>query len=283
MTGKLAGATTSRSWTSRRRRSSAGRARTSSSPATARTSCGARRSAACVVNKEGSGSASFNRHVAGDALFAPTQSFSVHSFIAKTAFAGHDRRRAGVPRPRAVPEPQLETFAEFTDIERELQRRGRLRPAHGHPDVQAPHRAESAPRRAHPRDGADGQHDLHDRSEQPPADAPRPPHARHAVPERRVPERLVQQLVRSARSSRSASSPASPFRRAPTASTSGAHGQQQPGAAGLRAVRVLAADLLQRHAHRHRTRRLASGPTARRRPSSRSSATTSICRGARSS
>ncbi len=60
------------------------------------------------VNKESMNSSRFNRTMAADALFAPTPSFSLHSFIAKTSTPGVERRPARLPRPRALPEHALE-------------------------------------------------------------------------------------------------------------------------------------------------------------------------------
>jgi hypothetical protein len=68
------------------------------------------------VNKEGIDSTRFNRTIAADALIAPTQSFSVHTFLAKTSSPGvADGDLAFHARAQFL-NPKWNTSAEFTDI-----------------------------------------------------------------------------------------------------------------------------------------------------------------------
>ncbi len=70
-----------------------------------------------VINKESAGSAAFNRVIAGDVLFVPTQSISVHSFFAQSASPGvTDGQQAYHVRALFL-DRRWNTFAEFTDIE----------------------------------------------------------------------------------------------------------------------------------------------------------------------
>jgi hypothetical protein len=70
-----------------------------------------------VVNKEAIDDARFNRTVAADAVFAPTRSFSVHSFLARTATPGvTDNQQAFQTRVLFL-NNRWNNYAEFTDIE----------------------------------------------------------------------------------------------------------------------------------------------------------------------
>jgi len=70
-----------------------------------------------VINKESAGSANFNRLVSGDVLFAPTQSFSVHSFIAQTDSPGMTDGQQAYHVRALFLNRSWNTFAEYTDIE----------------------------------------------------------------------------------------------------------------------------------------------------------------------
>ena len=238
-----------------------------------------------VVNKEGIDSASFNRTIAADALFAPTRSFSRSLVHREDVDAWRLRRPDGVPRPGAVPEHEVADLraSSPTSTTTSTTRSGSFRAG------------ASGRRKVHlernPRPGGLIRVmepminlDLHDGSEQPAADAARPPHARHAVPERRLPERLVQQLVRSARQPFAIQSDVTiPVGRLPVRRVACSCSTATPSRRVLRAVHVLAADVLRRHAHGHRRDARRARQRAARPPSSRCSATTSTCRGARSS
>ncbi len=106
--------------------------------------------------------------------------------------ARRQRRPAGVSRPRAPAEHQVADLRGVHRHRDQFQRRGRLRPAHGHPDDETAHRAESAARQLDPGDGADVQHHQHDGSAQPSAHAPAASHGGHEAQERRVHQRDVQ-------------------------------------------------------------------------------------------
>jgi len=70
-----------------------------------------------VVNKEAVDDARFNRTIAADAVFAPTRSFSVHSFLARTATPGvADNQQAFNTRVLFL-NNRWNNYAEFTDIE----------------------------------------------------------------------------------------------------------------------------------------------------------------------
>jgi hypothetical protein len=70
-----------------------------------------------VVNKEAIGDPRFNRTMAADAVFAPTRSFSVHSFLARTATPGvTDDQQAFHTRAMFL-NNRWNSYAEFTDIE----------------------------------------------------------------------------------------------------------------------------------------------------------------------
>ena len=72
---------------------------------------------ALVVNKEAIDDARFNRTIAADALFAPTRSFWLHGFLARTASPGvSDGQQAFHARANFL-NTRWNTFAEFTDIE----------------------------------------------------------------------------------------------------------------------------------------------------------------------
>ena len=70
-----------------------------------------------MINKEASDSTHFNRTFAADALFAPTQSFSVQSFIARTSSPGVADQQQAVHARALLHNTRWQTFAEFTDIE----------------------------------------------------------------------------------------------------------------------------------------------------------------------
>jgi len=70
-----------------------------------------------VVNKEAAGDARFNRTFAADTLIQPTPSFSLHSFIAKTATPGvTDDEQAFLARA-AFQNSRWNSELEFTDID----------------------------------------------------------------------------------------------------------------------------------------------------------------------
>jgi hypothetical protein len=68
------------------------------------------------VNKEGIDSARFNRTIAADALIAPTQSFSIHSFIAKTSSPDVTSGDHAFHARALFLNTRWQTFAEFTEI-----------------------------------------------------------------------------------------------------------------------------------------------------------------------
>jgi hypothetical protein len=72
---------------------------------------------ALVVNKEAIDSSRFNRTFAADALFAPTQSFSIHSFLARTASPGVSDHQDAFHARALFLNNRWNTFAEFTDID----------------------------------------------------------------------------------------------------------------------------------------------------------------------
>jgi hypothetical protein len=72
---------------------------------------------ALVINKEAIDSPRFNRTFAADTLFAPTQSFSIHSFIAKTSTAGVSGDQQAFHTRALFLNNKWNTFAEFTDID----------------------------------------------------------------------------------------------------------------------------------------------------------------------
>jgi hypothetical protein len=68
------------------------------------------------INKEGIDSNRFNRTIAADALIAPTQSFSIHSFIAKTSSPDVSGGDHAFHARALFLNTKWQTFAEFTDI-----------------------------------------------------------------------------------------------------------------------------------------------------------------------
>jgi hypothetical protein len=70
-----------------------------------------------VINKEAVDSTQFNRTFAADALFAPTQSFSVQSFIARTSSPGVSDEQQAFHARALFHNTRWQTFAEFSDIE----------------------------------------------------------------------------------------------------------------------------------------------------------------------
>ena len=73
---------------------------------------------ALMVNKEGIDDARFNRTIAADALIAPTRTFSVHSFLARTSSPGVASDQQAFHTRALFLNNRWNTFAEFTDIER---------------------------------------------------------------------------------------------------------------------------------------------------------------------
>ena len=71
-----------------------------------------------IINKEGIDSGSFNRTVAADALYAPNASFSLHSFIAKTATPGDNDDQLAFHSRALFLNTKWQTYAEYTDIDR---------------------------------------------------------------------------------------------------------------------------------------------------------------------
>jgi hypothetical protein len=70
-----------------------------------------------IINKESVGSSRFNRTVVADALVAPTQSFSLHTFFAQSASPGVTDGQQAFHSRALFLNRQWQTFAEFTDIE----------------------------------------------------------------------------------------------------------------------------------------------------------------------
>jgi hypothetical protein len=70
-----------------------------------------------VINKKAVDSTQFNRTFAADALFAPTQSFSVQSFIARTSSPGVSDEQQAFHARALFHNTRWQTFAEFSDIE----------------------------------------------------------------------------------------------------------------------------------------------------------------------
>ena len=142
------------------------------------------------VNKEAIDDARFNRTIAADAVFAPTRSFSVHSFLARTATPGvADNQQAFQTRVLFL-NNRWNNYAEFpTSRTTSTTRWGSCRaPASGRRQVHL---------ERNPRPGGLIRvlepmitFDLHHRSEQPPDHAPNPPHGGDAVPEWVLPQRV---------------------------------------------------------------------------------------------
>jgi hypothetical protein len=70
-----------------------------------------------VINKEASGSNSFNRTFAADAVVAPTPSFSIHSFLAKTSSPGITEQQQAFYSRALFLNDQWNSYAEYTDID----------------------------------------------------------------------------------------------------------------------------------------------------------------------
>ena len=68
------------------------------------------------VNKETNDSTRFNRTMVFDALVAPTQSFSIHSFIAKTSTPGIESDDLAFHARALFLNNKWQTFAEYTEI-----------------------------------------------------------------------------------------------------------------------------------------------------------------------
>ncbi|MSO57090.1 MAG: hypothetical protein EXQ55_09270 [Acidobacteria bacterium] len=69
-----------------------------------------------IINKEAIGSERFNRTFVADATYAPTRSFSLQSFIAKTSTPGVVDDQQMVHARALFLNTKWQTFAEFTDI-----------------------------------------------------------------------------------------------------------------------------------------------------------------------
>jgi hypothetical protein len=70
-----------------------------------------------IVNKEAIDDARFNRTVAADALFAPTPSFSIHSFLAQTATPGVTDDQQAFHTRATFQNSRWNTYGEFSDID----------------------------------------------------------------------------------------------------------------------------------------------------------------------
>jgi hypothetical protein len=70
-----------------------------------------------VVNKEAIGDARFNRTFAADTLIQPTPSFSVHSFIARTATPGVTDQQQAFHTRAQFQDSRWNTYGEFSDID----------------------------------------------------------------------------------------------------------------------------------------------------------------------
>jgi hypothetical protein len=70
-----------------------------------------------VVNKEAIDSPVFNRTMAADALIAPTPSFSIHSFLARTATPGIADNQQAFHSRVLFQNSKWNSYGEFTDIE----------------------------------------------------------------------------------------------------------------------------------------------------------------------
>lgn len=70
-----------------------------------------------VVNKETADSARFNRTFAVDGLFAPTRSFSVQSFLAKTSTPGINDDQQALHARALFLNNKWQTYGEYTDID----------------------------------------------------------------------------------------------------------------------------------------------------------------------
>jgi len=70
-----------------------------------------------VINKEAAGSERFNRTFAADAVIAPTRSFSIHSFLAKSSSPAIPEQQQAFNTRAMFLNDKWDTYAEFTDIE----------------------------------------------------------------------------------------------------------------------------------------------------------------------
>ncbi|MBI2187260.1 MAG: carbohydrate binding family 9 domain-containing protein [Acidobacteria bacterium] len=70
-----------------------------------------------IVNKEAIGDARFNRTFAADTLIQPTASFSLHSFIARTAMPGVTDDEQAFHTRATFQNSRWNTYAEFSDID----------------------------------------------------------------------------------------------------------------------------------------------------------------------
>ncbi len=70
-----------------------------------------------IVNKEGRGTATFNRTFAADTVIAPTRSFTVSSFLARTSSPGVTDQQQAFHTRAAFLNNKWNTYAEFTDID----------------------------------------------------------------------------------------------------------------------------------------------------------------------
>jgi hypothetical protein len=70
-----------------------------------------------LINKEAIDNPAFNRTLAADALFAPTPSLSVHTFLARTSTPGVTDNQQMSHTRVAFENSRWNTFGEFTDIE----------------------------------------------------------------------------------------------------------------------------------------------------------------------
>ena len=70
-----------------------------------------------VVNKEAIGDARFNRTFAADTMIQPTRSFSVHSFIARTATPGVTDHQQAFHTRAEFQNSRWNTYGEFSDID----------------------------------------------------------------------------------------------------------------------------------------------------------------------
>ena len=70
-----------------------------------------------VVNKEAIGDARFNRTFAADTMIQPTPSFSVHSFIARTATPGVTDHQQAFHTRAEFQNSRWNTYGEFSDID----------------------------------------------------------------------------------------------------------------------------------------------------------------------
>jgi hypothetical protein len=70
-----------------------------------------------VVNKEASDSRNFNRTMAVDGMFAPTRSFSVNSYLAKTSTPGVSEDQNAFHARALFLNNKWQTYGEYTDID----------------------------------------------------------------------------------------------------------------------------------------------------------------------